>query len=216
MRREPCAVAVAVAMLVAGCGGSDSGTDRMVRTGEADPKVTAEGKLASNPSPLTLKRLDELDAGSAEQSVMTLFFWAQWGNLPAVVDAYDPAVLDEVGVSAITGSYAWLRPSLLASQPHIISVERGGKNTFVGLELRTTTAAPTRESFIVHRVDGEWRVAYDTLLDRGIHEATIARLNPDPTAKHQPVTVLRKAEAEAQRYRDIYPLALQEQAQSDR
>jgi len=210
MRRGPCAVVVAVAML-AGCGGSDSGTDRMVRTGEADPKVGADGRLASNPSPLTLKALDEFEEGTAEQSVMTLLFWAQWGNLPAVVEAYDPDVLDALGVSAVTGSYSWLRPSLLASQPELVSVKRSGENTFVGLELRTTTDAPTRESFIVHRAGGEWRVRYDTLLDRGIDGATVTRLTPDPTAKRQPATVLRKAEAAAQVYRDAYPaLAVQE------
>ena len=146
---------------------------------------------------------------------MTLLFWAQWGNIPAVVDAYDPEVVDALGVSAITGSYSWLRPSLLVSQPRLVSVKRTGENMFLGLELRTTQGAPQRESFVMHRVNGQWRVRYDTLLDRGIYGATITRLNPDPTAKRQPVTVLRKAEAEAQRYRDTYPsLALQQRTES--
>ena len=215
MRRQLCAVAVATCLLVAGCGGSDSGSDRMTRTGEADPKATADGRLASNPAPLTLKALDELKEGSAEQSIMTLLFWAQWGNIPAVVDAYDPQVLDSLGVSVITSSYSWLRPSLLVSQPRLVSVKRAGENVFLGLELRTTTGAPQRESFVMHRAGDQWQVRYDTLLDRGIYGATITRLNPDPTAKHQPVKVLREAEAAAQRYRDTYPsLALQERAES--
>ncbi len=67
----------------------------------------------------------------------------------------------------------------------------------------------------MHRVNDQWRVRYDTLLDRGIYGATITRLNPDPTAKRQPVKVLRKAEADAQRYRDTYPsLALQQRTES--
>ncbi len=217
MRRQLCAVAVAVGLLAGGCAGSDSGSDRMTRTGEPNPKVAADGQLASNPAPLTLKALDEFDAGSAQRSVMTLLFWAQWGNLPAVVEAYDPDVRDALGVSAITSSYSWLRGSLLVSQPRLVSVTRTGENVFLGLELRSTTGAPQRESFVMHRDGDQWRVRYDTLLDRGIYGATITRLNPDPSATRQPVKVLREAEAAAQRYRDTYPsLVLQERAESRR
>jgi hypothetical protein len=215
MRRELCVAAVALAVLVGGCGGSDSGSDRMVRTGEADPKAAADGRLTSNPAPLTLKSLDEVEEGSPEQAVMTLLFWAQWGNIPAVVDAYDPQVIDALGVTAITSAYSWLRSSLVVSQPRLVSVKRTGENTFVGVELRTTTDAPQRESFVMHRVGDEWRVRYDTLLDRGINGAVITRLNPDPTAKRQPDKVLAEAAAAAQTYRDTYPsLALQERDES--
>jgi hypothetical protein len=211
MRRELCVAAVALTVLVAGCGGSDSGSDRMVRTGEADPKAAADGQLASNPDPLTLKSLDEVEEGSPEQAVLTLLFWAQWGNIPAIVDVYDPRVIDALGVTAVTSAYSWLRPYLVVSQPRLISVKRTGENTFLGLELRTTSGAPQRESFVMHRVGDEWRVRYDTLLDRGIYGATIERLNPDPTAKRQSNKVLQEAEAAAQTYRDTYPtLGLQE------
>ncbi len=67
MRRALWAVAVAVALLVAGCGGSDSGTDRMIRTGEANPKATATDVSRQTPRPLTLNSLDELEDGSAER-----------------------------------------------------------------------------------------------------------------------------------------------------
>jgi hypothetical protein len=210
MRRLACAAALATALPMVGCGGSDSGTDQMVRTGAPDPQADADGRLASNPAPLTVEKLEEMQRGTAEKAVMTLLFWAQWGNYPSVVDGYDADVVDSL-VTAITGAYAWLRPSLLVSQPRLVSVRPAGDNTFVGVELRSTNGAPTRESFLMHRVAGDWRLRYDTLLDRGIFGAAIQRLTPDPNAKTQPARVLREAEAEAQRYRDTYPsLALQE------
>ena len=159
----------------------------MVRTGEADPKVAADGQLASNPAPLTLEALDEIEKGSAEQSVMTLLFWAQWGNIPAVVDAYDPEVVDSLGVSAITSPTPGCGRRCWFPSRGLVSVKRTGENVFVGLELRTTTGAPHASPSSCTAPTANGGVRYDTLLDRGIYGATITRLNPDPTAKRQPV-----------------------------
>lgn len=88
---------ILLAAFLAGCGSGDRGTDRMVRTGQVETKTVA-GRLTTTPPLLTLADVSELPKGSAEQAVMRLLFFAQWGSLPSVVDMYDDRVVTRLGV----------------------------------------------------------------------------------------------------------------------
>jgi len=200
VRRLLAAVVVSCGLVLAACGGS--GTDQMVRTGTVPIEQKADGRLAANPSPVTIADIDKQPANSAQRAVMRLFFWARWGNLPAVVDTYERRIIDGLGVTSIAGTYDYLRPRLLLSQARIISTRTSGPGQFVALELASTAGPPTREGFLMRRRNGAWRAVYDTLLESAIEGYTISEQEPD-RAKPS-LAAKRKGARAAQRYRDVY------------
>ncbi len=194
---------VVASVCIGGCDTERTDSDRMVRTGAPKVEVGANGRLNANPAPLTLKDLSRFKSGSAEAAVMQLLFWTQWGNLPSIVDAYDPRVVRRLGVSNLTGAYSWLRPQIASSKAQLLLVRRRGTTRFVGIELLSKDADPTRESFLLRRSEGEWRILYDSLLEQALKAHTVARLSgdsPRPSSR-----VVKVAERAAQQYRDIYP-----------
>ncbi len=194
------ALAVVGAMLT-GCGGS--GSDQIVRTGTLPVARKADGTLASNPPPLTVADVEKEPAGSARRAVMQLIFWAQWGNLPAIVDAYDNRVVESVGVTRIVGTYDLIRADLLSSRPRIVAQRPTGDAQFVAVEFSRAHRRPVAESFVVHRRDGAWRVAYDTLLGRNIEGFVHAQQAPGDASPS--AAVRRIGQRAVQRYRDLYP-----------
>lgn len=195
------ALCLIVVFALAGCG--EDGSTKSERAGGGSGTQASGGRLSSAPDPLTIEDVRKVPQGTAQATVLRILFWAQWGNLPALVDAYDRRVVQRVGASEFTGAFAWLRPRLSSTRFRLLSARRSGDNVFVGLELATTDAAPTREGFVTRRVDGRWRVVYDTLLDQGLkgYVASITATSPRaPNAK-----ALRAGEKAAQAYRDVYP-----------
>ena len=191
--------AVAVLML-AGCG--SSGSDQMVRSGTVAVQQKADGALASIPAPLTIKDVEKQPADSPQQALTRLFFWTQWGNLPAVADLYDRRIIAIVGRSNIVGAYDYLRPDLLTSRLRILAARRSGAGVFVSAEVASTAGSPRREGFLLVRRGGAWRVVYDTLLERAVEGYTIGQLAPgDPTPS---LAAQRSATRVAKRYRDAY------------
>jgi len=192
--------AVVAVVLLAGCGGS--GSDQMVRSGTVTVQQKADGTLRSTPAPVTVADVEKLPAGSPQQTVARLVFWAQWGNLPAVADLYDRRVIGIVGRSRIVGTYDYVRADLLTSQLRIRGTRPSGSGVFVSAELASTSGPPRREGFLLVRRGGAWRVVYDTLLERAIEGYTITQLAPgDPTPS---VAAQGGATRAAQRYRDAY------------
>ena len=191
----------ALTLILGGCGGS--GSDQMVRSGSTPVEQKADGTLSNNPPPLTLEDVERQPAGSPERTIMQVIFWAQWGNLPAVIEGYDDRIIATLGVTPITAAFDHLRPELLTSRPRVVATRASSGGRFVSLELASTRGAPVREGFLMFRRDGVWRIVYDTLLERATEAATIAQLAPgDPT----PGTAARRSGARAaQLYRSAYP-----------
>lgn len=184
----------------------------MVRTGPLPVERKADGRLASSPPPLTLEDIDKLPDGTAREAVMQLIFWAQWGNLPAVVSSYDRTVIAELGVTRILGAYDVVRPALLQSRPRIITERRSGEVQFVSIVLETSKDPPAPESFLMRRRPGGWRVVYDTLLERAIEAFALVRDgNPNPGIRAR-----RSAERAARQYRDLYPSLVRAQRGASR
>lgn len=174
----------------------------MVRSGTVPVQRKADRSLTSNPAPLTVEDVENEPRGSARRAVMQLIFWAQWGNLPAIVDFYDSRIVGKLGVSQITGTYDYLRPEMLSSRPRVVSARPSGSGELVSIEFSTARSAPIREGFLVHRRDGAWRVVYDTLLERAIEGFTIAQAQPG--ARTASAGARRRGALAAQRYRDAY------------
>jgi hypothetical protein len=200
--RALCAVLIG-ASLLGGCSGDSGGSDGIVRTGATEPKTTPDGRLETNPTPLTLNDVSRLEAGSAKQALMELLFWAQWGNLPSVIDAYDLRVSGELGAPSMTAAYADLRPQLIASKIRVLHRKQRGDTAFFGVEFLSKQEPPQRESFLLRRRAGKWRILNDTLLERGLKNSAQSRIaagsaTPSPRA-------VRAGDRAAERYRSIYP-----------
>lgn len=202
MRAGPAAATIALALIATSCGSDRSSSEEMVRTGQRAPAQASDGRLESNPDPLTLRDVARQPRGSARATVVEVLFWAQWGNLPAIVDRYTRQVVTEVGVPRFTGAWAWLRPQTASSLYRIVLVRRNGARTFVGLESATTSGPKAREAFVLRRVAGRWRVAYDTMLDRGL-EGHVTAITPDSSRGRPNGAAQRAGKRAAQAYRNV-------------
>lgn len=166
-------------------------------------RVLADGRLATDPPPLTLRDIERLPAGSPARTVMMLFFWAQWGSPPNVAATYDPGVARVVGVSNLVGTWESIRPSIVHTLPKVtierIDARRG--EAFVGMELASTAGPPARQSYELRRVGRRWQVVYDTVLDHALPGYVAEQLAVDPTAKRLSPAADRAGIRAAARYR---------------
>jgi hypothetical protein len=204
-------VALASASLLAGC---NSGSEKMVRTGSQPARITADNRLDSDPSPLSLADVARFRAGSPQRAVMQLMFWAQWGNFPAIPDSYDSRVVRRLGIPRITDSYSWLAPSLVSAKPRFVAYRRVGRDAFLGMELLTRQYAPTRDSFVLHPSSAGWKIVWDTLLARSLSGYTTSRLVPNSGTPS--LRARRAGDAAAKAYRDVYPVLARTAARSPR
>jgi hypothetical protein len=151
-------VALASAVL-SSCGGSDGGSSA---------QVESKGRLKADPDPLTLTDLSRVPKDSPQETVLRLYFWAQWGSAPNIAAVYDRAFQEGLGIPRIADAFVAVRPELLISSPRIVGTERNRLGTLVTVELRTRYGRPQLESFLLQRRSGGWVIVYDTLLQRAM------------------------------------------------
>jgi hypothetical protein len=162
------AVALGVSIIVSGCSGGDESADttRIVRTG-----ATAEvrdGKLTADPAPLTFAQIAEAGRTTPAGSVLSLYFWAQWGSIPNVVSMYDPRVRNALGPMRIADAYVDQRVPLLGSQVVIRDTVASPLGTLVTVDAFTKNFPPIHDSFLLTRRNRRWYLVHDTLLERGL------------------------------------------------
>ena len=205
VRRWAIAAAAVLVLVPVGCDRNDEqGDSRMVRTGNQDVERRADGSLERSPPPLTIAEVRRERRGSPRAAVMELLFWAQWGSAPNVVGAYDPRVLATVGASRVVGALAYLREQLVASQPRITETLRRGSVVFLAVELARQGAPPQTESFSLRRVRGDWKIVFDTLLERGLNTYASFR-HPGRSPDGSPDAAAQRAgDRAAQRYRNAF------------
>lgn len=194
-------ILVAVALALAGCAAKSAEHPGTPINGS--PRVLPDGRLATNPPPLTLQDVDRRPAASPGHAVMALLFWAQWGSPANIAAAYDPGVEHAIGLTNLLGSWESMRQSILTALPTIVleRVEDAGTQASIGLELASTAGPPTRQSFVLRRTAGKWHVVYDTLVERTLPGYVAETLTPNPGAKHVNPAALRAGLARAATYR---------------
>jgi hypothetical protein len=186
-----------VALALAGCGNS---ANPMVRTAPASTATGADGRLDTTPTPLTLADLDRYPKGSAQAAVFNLIFWAQWGNEFGVYDSYDPVPARVVGFRDLIGSYAAARPGLVTVSPRLVAVRSTSAGAFVALDFLAKDRPPTHDSFVLRRRRGQWRVLFDTVLERSLAIYAQYRTSSDPTQPPDGRSIRAAARA-VERYR---------------
>jgi hypothetical protein len=191
---------LAVALL-SGCG-AKSAVDPGVPVNGVT-RVLADGRLVTNPPTLTLQDVDRYPVGSPEYTVMSLFFWAQWGSPANIAAEYDPGVARLLSVSNLVGAWESTRPSIVTSLPKIVFEQTNAarNQAFVGMLLETTFGPPTRQSFVLRRMAGGWRIVYDTLLESALPGYVAEQVTPNPSAKHDSGAAIHSGLGYAAAYR---------------
>lgn len=181
-------------------GGDDESSASLPGTSVA---IEKNGSLKDDPPPLTLRDVRRQREDSPQETVMRLWFLAQWGNIPAVVAMYDPAVRRAVGVALLSGGYSVQRPVLLASRPRIAYTTPTDLGTTVGLNVYRRGAPPLRDSFLLRNAGTRWVVVYDTVLERAFSSYSQFSLTADPSARPSREAV-QAGKAATARFRDAY------------
>jgi hypothetical protein len=173
------ASALGIATMLSACA-TPGRPDPIVRTGPSPAVEQPDGKLSADPAPLDLTDLANEPKGSASRTVLELLFWAEWGGTPFVTELYARDTVSTVGPKALAKDYELLRPELLRTRPEVAIACRQDGLTFVGVILRSKDNPPRRESFLLRRRAGGWRVVSDTLVERGLERAPVVAR---PTAR---------------------------------
>jgi hypothetical protein len=175
---------VVTSVILGGCGARSAERPGVSVNGVT--RVLANGRLVTDPSPLTLQDVEHRSVGSPGYAVMSLLFWEQWGSPANIVAEYDPGVSRILGVSNLVGAWEAIRPSILTSLPKIVfeHINAARNQAFVGMQLETTLGPPTRQSFVLRRTPQGWRIVYDTLLAGALPGYVTEEVTPNPSAKH--------------------------------
>lgn len=190
-------LAVGLIAIPMGCGGDKDGPSR------DRVELGSDGRLMADPAPLTLKDVDSQPRNSPQQALYRMLFWAQWGNPTKTLASFDEDVLKVLDVSVLS-TLGWLRPGLLKLQPRIVEVAPEGKTAFVGVEFLSKLSPRRRESFLFRKGrDGEWKILYDTLLDRGLAQYSLYSETGSATPKEEAGEATKKAESLARAYKTV-------------
>jgi len=161
---------VLAALPIAACGSdaeSKSDTDNAARTTENPPSAS---KL--------IDALRKSKAGSRERAIYSLYYYARWGDYPALVCLYDLEVRRTIGHQQIASVYAANRGRFLSVDvPKIVNRRTSAQGVSLAIELRATDGGVIEESYLLRQRKGGWGIAYDTLFDRAYGEAARAAID---------------------------------------
>ena len=153
-----------VVLAVPGCG-SDA---------ERSPaRVDDVAQTTQNP-PSSSKLIDALrrsKVGSRERAIYALYYYARWGDYPALLRLYDSRVRSAIGRSQIASVYAANRGRFLyVDVPKIVNQRVDAQGASVSIELRSTEGSVIEETYLLRSRKGGWGIAYDTFFDRAYGE----------------------------------------------
>jgi hypothetical protein len=208
------AATLLAAIVLGGCG-AKSAVDPGVPVNGVT-RVLSDGRLVTNPPPLTLEDVNRRPVGSPEYTVMSLLFWAQWGSPANIAAEYDPGVARLIGVSNLVGAWESIRQSIVTSLPKIVfeQTNTSKSQAFVGVLLENTLGAPTRQSFVLRRMAGGWRIVYDTLLEGALPGYVAEQVTPNPSARHESGAAIHRGLGYAAAYRAYWAQQVVPGAQS--
>jgi hypothetical protein len=192
---------VVTTVVLSGCGTKSAEHPGLPVNGVT--RVLADGRLVTDPPPLTLQNVERYSVGSPAYTVMSLLFWAQWGSPANIVAEYDRGVASAVGVSNVVGAWEAIRQSILTSLPKIVFEQSNAARSqaFVGVQIETSLGPPTRQSFVLRRTAQGWRIVYDTLLEGALPGYVAEQFTPDPSAKRASATAVHSGLGFAAAYR---------------
>lgn len=176
MRLTLTAALIAAALLAAGCGGDSDNAKSTV------PQAAASGdEPAPAPTLLARKDVQKQAAGSATGAVMNHLYWAQWGNWPEVVAAYEPRIRKIAGDTRIIGTYQQQRSSLMTTRFNIRDQFQTSRGQFVAVEFVGPRGETQSQSYLLVKRGGKWRILNDTFFEnayrtyvQGVVQNTVA------------------------------------------
>ena len=117
-----------------------------------------------------------------------LNFWSdlQFLDFNSAVETYDPRLVEFIGGRRVEEALKLQRGLFVKSKPEIIRVRERGKRATVRYTVVDLDGELTPNTVTWIKDDGEWRILYDSLLDKlltaSAQTTAQKRINPDPKA----------------------------------
>jgi hypothetical protein len=173
-----------------------------VKTPAAPPVRTLEdGRLSVDPPPTTLADLASPPAASPRIALLRLWFSIQWWDEPAILAAYAPEVVANVGPNTIAGAWRRRRDEVIGARPRQLQATRRGELTVVTFMRESRTAPPVQESVTMSQRRGTWRILHDTMLESAL-AAYVQSLGTRAQEKPSAAATRRGIDA-SRRFRDL-------------
>ena len=193
------AALIVAAVSVAGCGGGNDNAGSTVSQAGA----SGDDEPAPAPALLARKDVDRQPTGSSTAAVMNLLYWAQWGNWPEVVAAYEPRIRGIAGDTKIIGTYQQQRSTLMNTRFTIRERAQTSRGQFVAVEFQGSKGETQSQSYLLVRRNGKWRILNDTFFEnafrtyvQGVVQNTVA---PNATKPSRAAVQSASAAAESLR-----------------
>jgi hypothetical protein len=203
------AIGVACLICLTGCGASGAGLtpiDAYLNTQVAMPKVRPDGRLTTDPPPITQATVNGQPADSAQRVIYELWYYGQVGQ-PNIVSLFEPTVQQGIGLTWIVGALASARDYMLSTWPKIVQTVPSGDITTVDVLLFSKGSTPVSETFSLRSHGGRWLIAYDSFLAGSLQsyvESVKDEGKPKPT-----MAGVAAGEAAADNYRNTFVGTLQ-------
>lgn len=190
---------LALALASSGCGGG--GEDEAREVGE---QTIAEDVQPPTKFTITEADLSEFPPTSAEHAFVEFWSNAQFQSWDSVASVYDGGLARYIGYDRLVEALKTQATLYRATKPSITRVARDNTATEI-LYTAENQGNPVSLSMRWRRIDGDWRIEYDPLLDLGLRAEAEARVQAtiDPRALNLSPEAL-KAGAEAARLQSEY------------
>jgi len=185
---------VACASTLGACGGDDSDEPTAKPPGESLKPPASEAAKAK------LSR-----RGSPGAAVLELWRYVQVGAIPAAVFSYDRRVRRGVGPAYLAGALQTQQPVAARLTPEVVLQDKTPRGTLVVVNATGEDVVSRQISYILRRDGKQWKILYDTLLEKAIPEYVQQRAQPDLTpaqaAKERDRGVLKQGQDKLIAYR---------------
>jgi hypothetical protein len=170
--------ATAVALLLAGCGGS---------TDEAAQKLASRSVVdVAPPLRKTLVSQREIDAsppGSPRRDFLQYWSLLQYQAWPEATSLFEPGLLRTIGVVHLVQVFTAEGAYFRSVKPRVVGVDRHGNRATVRYVVQDLSGKETPRSISWQRSSGHWRIVYDPFLDAPLRDAVqhATQISIDPT-----------------------------------
>ncbi len=138
----------------------------LLATGCGSNAKKASSKPAAKSVPAS--RADLVTPGAPGRVVLEHWRLLKTGAAPAVLTLYSDDVLKATGLTALAGAATAIRGNLSGYTPVVRRAEDLARGKLLYVDAFNGSAPVLHYTYIVHRVDGAWRIWFDTLTQSAI------------------------------------------------
>jgi hypothetical protein len=185
--------------------------------GDDDSQKPETAAASGKPAFISNREQGRYAKNSVERAFLDYWASLQYGAWDDAVTFFDPGLRDFIGSERLSESFKNQDTFYAHTSPHIVSVQRKGRNRAIRYRFVDPSGAESRRAITFRREGKKWRIVFDSYLDDVLraYAQSVAQQRINPTAKAPGARALR-AGAAALRLQSRYRTQLEKKARRQR